>query len=45
MSWTKSVAVTSLIEPPPKKMRNASPEERKAMMAELEKKYKEAPEV
>ena len=27
------------------KMRNASPEERKAMMAELEKKYKEAPEV
>ena len=27
------------------KMRNATPEERKAMMAELEKKYKEAPEV
>jgi hypothetical protein len=27
------------------KMRNASPEEQKAMMAEFEKNYKEAPEV
>ena len=27
------------------KMRNASPEERKAMMAKFEKNYKEAPEV
>jgi hypothetical protein len=28
-----------------KKMRNPSPEGQKAMMAEFEKKYKEAPEV
>ena len=27
------------------RMRNPSPEEQKAMMAEFEKKYKEAPEV
>jgi len=44
MSWSKSVAGDEAHRAAAEKMRNASPEEQKAMMAEFEKNYQEAPE-